>query len=642
MTSERKQRILAPAAPVKDPAPRVSSRKVSTACSNCRLKKARCSGTAPCDSCVKHDLECNIDEATDSRRKIHLKRKIDSLEGDRDLFVQVLEILRNGGVTRVHSLLQLIRSNASLEELQLFCEDKLNATSTLDSTVDEVRLSDEFVVKIPRRVLNIKRLADQPVFRVPAIPWTRITDDDHFVSHLISIYFTWRYPCFPCLDQNLFIRDMKTAKLSSQFCSPFLVNAILADACAYSDFAEAYEVPNDPSTRGLHFYKEAKRCFEQEDGHSTIATVQGLAVLSTCACLMGKDRRGWIYQGQLAYAAKELECTFRTVSSGSLTEASDIRRVIELTLWGLYNMTIASAFAYQKPPLIEKPSRPCPPSTHDNDDPLWHPYPHDNDGLQAHYMCYFHSLSDLTAIVDDWCTLLFDGFTKPPPNEIQDMEIKVRKRLAVWEKSLRTCLRIETGRVILPHVLCLHMYYHNICITISELAKAAEHGAENQHRGPQESSLSSARHIAGLMEMHRSSWGIDMFPACYIHWIAVSMFTLMGQLDVLANQEAFINLCVAAKVASRRWPLARGTLRTVQVTAKRLGVRLPPETDTLFLDFEKEIWGPKGRNGLSSLYPNFAVLTGSLRNEAVEMDKFLEKEDSLEALDLAEDDEMIS
>ncbi|GLA16960.1 hypothetical protein AnigIFM62618_004068 [Aspergillus niger] len=576
MTAERKQRILAPAAPVKDPAPRVSSRKVSTACSNCRLKKARCSGTAPCDSCVKHDLECNIDEATDSRRKIHLKRKIDSLEGDRDLFVQVLEILRNGGVTRVHSLLQLIRSNASLEELQLFCEDKLNAASTLDSTVDEVRLSDESVVKIPRRVLNIKRLADQPVFR------------------------------------------------------------------AYSDFAEAYEVPNDPSTRGLHFYKEAKRCFEQEDGHSTIATVQGLAVLSTCACLMGKDRRGWIYQGQLAYAAKELECTLRTVSSGSLTEASDIRRVIELTLWGLYNMTIASAFAYQKPPLIEKPSRPCPPSTHDNDDPLWHPYPHDNDGLQAHYMCYFHSLSDLTAIVDDWCTLLFDGFTKPPPNEIQDMEIKVRKRLAAWEKSLRTCLRIETGGVILPHVLCLHMYYHNICITISELAKAAEHGAENQHRGPQESSLSSARHIAGLMEIHRSSWGIDMFPACYIHWIAVSMFTLMGQLDVLANQEAFINLCVAAKVASRRWPLARGTLRTVQITAKRLGVRLPPETDTLFLDFEKEIWGPKGRNGLSSLYPNFAVLTGSLRNEAVEMDKFLEKEDSLEALDLAEDEEMIS
>lgn len=185
------------------------------------------------------------------------------------------------------------------------------------------------------------------------------------------------------------------------------------------------------------------------------------------------------------------------------------------------------------------------------------------------------------------------------------------------------------------------MYYHDICITITELAKTAEHGTEDQHLGPEELSLSAARQIAGLVEIHRSTWGIDLFPASHIHWIAVSMFTLLGKLDVPANQEAFVNLCVAAKVASRRWPLARGTLRTVQVTAKKLGVRLPPETDPLFIDFERKIWGPRGRNGLSSLYPNFAVLTGTLRNEAVEMDKFLEKEDDLEALDLAEDDEMV-
>lgn len=70
-------------------------------------------------------------------------------------------------------------------------------------------------------------------------------------------------------------------------------------------------------------------------------------------------------------------------------------------------------------------------------------------------MCYFNGLSELTAIVDDWCTLLFDGLTSPTPDEVQDMENKVRGRLAVWEKTLKPCLRIETGRVILPHVLCL-------------------------------------------------------------------------------------------------------------------------------------------------------------------------------------------
>lgn len=193
----------------------------------------QCSGTAPCDWCIKHNLACRIDESTDSRRKIHIKRKIDSLEGDRDVLTRILDSLRNSGVTRMRSLLQLIRSNASVEELQLFVDDRLEGASTLDSAVedDEVHISDQSIFKIPRRVLNAKRLADQPVFRVPAKPWTRVTDDDDFVSHLISLYFTWRHACFPCIDRELFIRDMKAAKLNSQFCSPFLVNAILADAC---------------------------------------------------------------------------------------------------------------------------------------------------------------------------------------------------------------------------------------------------------------------------------------------------------------------------------------------------------------------------------------------------------------------------
>ncbi|KAI3055902.1 transcriptional regulator family: Fungal Specific TF [Aspergillus niger] len=608
MASERKQRILAPAAS-KDPVPSSSSshtpqKRVSTACSNCRLRKARvscpdpracalnvcefdsaifqCSGTAPCDRCRRHDLACFIDRSTDYRRKNNLKRKIDSLEGDRDLLMQVLETLRNGGLRRTHSLLHLIRNNASLEELQLFVENKLENTSTVDS--DEIRLSDKTVPKIPRRVFNTKRLADQPIFRVPAIPWTRVTDDDEFVSHLITLYLTWRHPCFPCLDQDLFLRDMKSAKLSSQFCSPFLVNAILADACAYSDYAEAYEVPSDPSTRGAHFYHEAKQCFEQEDGHLTIATVQALAVLSTCACFMGKDRKGWIYQGQLAFAAKELKRTLGSGSFGSIPDAPDIARATDFTLWGLYNLTVASAFAYQKPPLIEKPSRPRPPSNHNGNDLIWQSYPKKSDGLKAHFKCYFNSLSELTTIIHD----------------------------------------------------C--MYYYDIRITISELAKAALYGSENQRLKPEEASLSAARQIAGLVEVHRSFWGIDLFSSSHIQWITVSMYTLLGQLDDPLNLDAFVTLSVAAKVASRRWPLAKGALRAIQVTAKKMGVKLPHECVALFTDFEKEIWGPKGRKELSSLYPNFAVLAGFLRKEALELNQFLQEEDDLDDLNLEDGD----
>ncbi|RAK99904.1 C6 transcription factor [Aspergillus ibericus CBS 121593] len=649
MTSEQRQRLLAPAAS-KDPVPPPSSslppqRKVSTACSSCRSRKARCSGTAPCDWCTKHNLACRIDESTDSRRKINIKRRIESLEGDCDVLTRILESLRNSGVTRMRSLLQLIRSNASLEELRLFVDDRLANARTLDSALedDEVPMPDDTVFKIPRRVMDIKRLADQPVFRVPAKPWTRVTDDDDFVSHLISLYFTWRHSCFPCIDRDLFIRDMRAAKLSSLFCSPFLVNAVLADACAYSDYAEAYEYPSDPSTRGTHFYQEAKRCFEQEDGYSTIATVQGLTVLSTCACLMGKDRRGWIYQGQLAFAAKELERTLALTPPGPVTDKSETERAIGVTLWGLYITTIAHAFAYQKPPLVERPRYPYPPSCHDDDSPLWHPYPQGGDGLEGHFKCYLNSLSSLTTIVDEWCTLLFDGFTKPALDEIRDMAKKADRLLLEWEMALQPCLRIESGRVILPHVLCLHMYYHDIRITVTELAGAAVYGADkwsSPDRHPAHMSLSSARQIAWLMDVHRSLWGIDLFPASHIQWITVSMFTLLGALDDPANQEAFVALTAAAKVAARRWPIAKGTLRAIQLTARKMGVRMPPETDALFLDFEKEIWGARGRKGLRSLYPNFAVLTGSLRDEEVELDKFLEKEDGVDASDLEEQEEI--
>lgn len=69
-------------------------------------------------------------------------------------------------------------------------------------------------------------------------------------------------------------------------------------------------------------------------------TIREMLTMRVSACLMGKDRRGWIYQGQLAFAAKELQRTLRIISSGSSDEVSDIRRVTDLTLWGLYNMTM--------------------------------------------------------------------------------------------------------------------------------------------------------------------------------------------------------------------------------------------------------------------------------------------------------------
>jgi hypothetical protein len=71
----------------------------------------------------------------------------------------------------------------------------------------------------------------KPIYKVPAKPWTRLTDDDDLVSDLISLYLEWVNPFFRVLEEDLFIKAMQSGDFNSEYCSPFLVNAMLGYAC---------------------------------------------------------------------------------------------------------------------------------------------------------------------------------------------------------------------------------------------------------------------------------------------------------------------------------------------------------------------------------------------------------------------------
>jgi hypothetical protein len=79
--------------------------------------------------------------------------------------------------------------------------------------------------------MDIHYLCDEAPINVPAQPWTDVTGDSDLVSHLVSLYFTWDYPFNSFLDAEVFLRHMRNADLGSQFCTPFLVNALLSNAC---------------------------------------------------------------------------------------------------------------------------------------------------------------------------------------------------------------------------------------------------------------------------------------------------------------------------------------------------------------------------------------------------------------------------
>jgi hypothetical protein len=82
--------------------------------------------------------------------------------------------------------------------------------------------------------MNIDRLTDIPLFELSAKPWTDVTTDNGFVSHLVSLWLTWDHVVRNWIDKDLFIAAMMSGDVNSPFCSPFLVNVILSQACVSS------------------------------------------------------------------------------------------------------------------------------------------------------------------------------------------------------------------------------------------------------------------------------------------------------------------------------------------------------------------------------------------------------------------------
>ena len=173
------------------------------------------------------------------RRKMCIKRKIDDLEENQDTLQNLFDTLRDSNDEKAVQLFQLIRSKVPLADIK----NSLNNGDGLDETKPEMSSSpdlqnvltksqeDDSPPPDRRRMLDIRRLVDEPPFRVPARPWTVITRDDTLVSHLVSLWLTWSHPFWNSLNRKLFIRDMQAGRLECEFCSPFLVNAILAEAC---------------------------------------------------------------------------------------------------------------------------------------------------------------------------------------------------------------------------------------------------------------------------------------------------------------------------------------------------------------------------------------------------------------------------
>ncbi|RAL03710.1 Zn(II)2Cys6 transcription factor [Aspergillus ibericus CBS 121593] len=386
-------------------------RKASVACRECKRTKARCQfsdGAAACDRCTKRHLSCTFDLDEDMRRKSAHKRKIGKLEAERNDLLQLVQTLQDSSDAKAMQLLDLIRTKAPLSELKLYMDHNISP---------------------PERETT------------PPLAVYNQTSTDDLVSHLISLWMTWSHPYYSWIDRELFLRDAQAGKPNSQFCSPFLVNCILAEACFHSDLPEVYADQNDPESKGVHFYEEARRLYETIEDRRDLPSIQGCGVLFVCMAAMGKDHIGWWYLGQVRKMAEAF-----TNKHPPPSEASTESHAVDTTLWDIYNLTATASISLMKNLAIDRPNRPHFPCAHRTDDP-WVPYPRQINPIQSHIPCVLNSFTALSEINVHANRMVLASGLEPPLHQLVRTLKDVQRRLEDWKNKLPPCLTLDNTTV---------------------------------------------------------------------------------------------------------------------------------------------------------------------------------------------------
>lgn len=327
-----------------------------------------------------YGTECVYDPNSDHRRKGVYKNDIDNLKTRNSTLQTLIQAILNYPEEDVPALIREIRTCESLDAVAENIVAKENGLAEEDEDEDtspgaetsstgvptfeshlfgkmgDLRL-DSGSVRYIGGTSNLIHLApdeednpnteDYQQQEDAVTSWTNVTNDGELVVHLLNMYFTWHYTFFTTLSKQLFYRDFLlgrpplNTRRKTNYCTPLLVNAMLALGCHFTSHSGAREDPDDSATAGDHFFREAKRLIMENDEHEKphLTTVQALALMSVREAGCGREGRGWVYSGMSFRMACDMGLN---LDSGHLTSnrfvsgdenEEDVRKV---TFWGCY------------------------------------------------------------------------------------------------------------------------------------------------------------------------------------------------------------------------------------------------------------------------------------------------------------------
>lgn len=258
----------------------------------------QCDGKWPvCSACATNSRECLFDAGPGETRSAAVKRKVDEVQdqvsAQEELYtliarrgrVEANEIVRRlRAGSDVDSILRRVKDGDLLLQLHLtpearfrYCFPDFAGSPTAFFDPDDPYLGARLLyleatprhqdhvgshaprppesrhsVPIPPNVFDVPyhaaHVVDPRLSSVQAARWTSVTSDDALVSKLLAIYLQFDYLTTPCFHKDLFLDDLIRGR--TRFCSPMLVNAILASgAVRRQDFPHRCDCERRPRHR---------------------------------------------------------------------------------------------------------------------------------------------------------------------------------------------------------------------------------------------------------------------------------------------------------------------------------------------------------------------------------------------------------
>ena len=419
-----------------------------------------------CSTCTAvYHTPCAYDVDGDHRRKAALRRDIEALKEQNGALGVIVASIRSSTESEVEDIVQQIRADEDLETIAESLKRNVTLLERSDAKPAEGDLSNMIGSPSPDQMgvfkhfgstSNLGLVSDtepsSASLRTPKA-WTLVTRDSDLVEHLMGLYFCWSHPFYVFFSKELFLHDM--AKRRSKYCSPFLVNAILAIGCSMSDRPEARANPVDPSTAGDHFFAEAKRLLDSNESLN-ITTVQGLALMGLREASCDRDSSGSSYTGRSMRMAIELGLHLCFGASNNKFGPTEFE-VRKITFWGLFTYDTAWSICIGRISQIprtainlDKPSVLTQLETQ-----LWSPYtdfgfaniPGADQPSYTNTLLYQFGL--LSEIVNDTVFMFYAPRERFTSNRLLDFH----RRYTKWFAHLPQTLQL--GDVSTPHVLVL-------------------------------------------------------------------------------------------------------------------------------------------------------------------------------------------